>query len=313
MWKKIIPRLLLLFTLGLLPFLIVKWAYVQQYDINYYKSLGQADHLITGLSRAKRGISPSILSEQLQLEGQMLNFAFNNVQSPYGGYYHKAIKRKLNRQHKDGLFVLSVAPGAMMDAEDRNGAFVLPRERHFFFYKLWMENTSPNIEYMLRSPLKGGASLFQFLRNDWKVLLGWEESDWPEIIHEDGWGELDTARISRRIARGDAPPEETYQRSATREIYLLETIRFLKDYGRVVLVRLPISEKFRIYEEGLYPGFSESMATFADELEVEFIDYSYFYPDDRYPDGQHLAGPAARQFSRQLAEDLKNYVRDGDK
>src|SRR5690606_17884978 len=84
---------------------------------NYSKFTHQSSSLIIGLSRAHNGISPKILDSilaEIPYQGGFLNFAFEKTQSPYGGVYLEAIKKKIPEQTKQGIFILSVSPGSFM-------------------------------------------------------------------------------------------------------------------------------------------------------------------------------------------------------
>ena len=98
------------------------------------------------------------------------------------------------------------------------------------------------------------AVFFQFIRNNFQVIIGRQASRWPEIIHPDGWGELDEVKRASRLSPVIVP--RLFSRSITREQYLEKTIAFLQNHGKVVLVRLPMGEDYQEYEHKLYPEFS---------------------------------------------------------
>lgn len=304
MIKKAILKLGLLFALVGLPYLGAKIFYVTNYDVNYYKAGKKANHLVLGLSRAKRGISPAILKEELKLNGQMLNFAFNNMESPYGEAYFQAIQKKVIETEKNGLFILSVCPGAIMDLNQVNGSTGF-REESFFFYNLWCQNCSPNVEYVLRSPVKN-ESLFQFLHSQLTVALGSKRANTHEMIHADGWAELDPKMRYKR-----SKPlilKRTFSFSSSREKYLSETITFLQKQGTVVLVRLPVGKTFLEYEKTLYPSFDAVMTDLAAQHKVSYLNYVEADLGRSYHDGHHLFSDDARVISFRLAEDLKSKI-----
>ncbi len=297
---KIITKVSLLFFLVGLPYVGIKSCYVWNYDINYYKATGKANHLILGLSRAKRGLSPAIFEKELGLEGRMLNFAFNNLQSPYGPAYYKAVKSKVIKQEHKGLYLLSVTPGGVMNLVREDG--VRFREDSFFYYKLWSQNSSPNWEYILRSPVSNG-SLFQFIRNKYSVLFTGDDPKWPEIIHPDGWGELDISKRASRIK--PLILNNTYVKSSRREMYLEKTISFLKQHGTVILIRLPIGKEYQEYEEILYPNFDTLIYNMAKKHQVQYLNYFKSELNIPFHDGHHLFGEGAEIFTLQLVEELK--------
>ena len=300
MVKRIALKLLLLFLLTGVPYLCIKSYYVLQYDINYYKATGKANHLILGLSRAKRGLSPEVFKQELDLEGKMTNFAFNNLQSPFGPKYYQAIKRKVVKSEKNGVFIISVTPGSIMELVNDDYSLSL-REDGFFYYNLWFQNSNPNLEYILKSPIREG-SLFQFLRSKYKVILGLEASNWPEFMHEDGWGELDVSKRPSRLK--PLIIQRTFKPSFRRERFLRKTILFLQQHGTVILVRLPVGKDYQEYEKVMYPEFTEKIHRIAQDYQLTYLDYFGELSDLLFHDGHHLFGDGARKVSQAIAETL---------
>jgi hypothetical protein len=288
----------LLLLLGL-PYLYVLYQWTVQYDYDYCKATHAANSLVLGDSRTRRGISPEILRQELGLNGKMLNLAFNGVSSPYGEHYYRLIKKKIARGTTDGLFIVTVSPGSIMDYLGESPT--MPREGDFRFYNLWFVNLNPNLEYLIRN-VAGDRSLATELLNQKK------RKRHQDIFHPDGWVErkpndrrqfkrqLDELKVTQRMPR----------RSPAREEYLDKTVAHLKQYGQVVLVRLPIAEEMLAEETKVFPEFDGLIKGLAEKYGVPYHDFAGHGAEfEFYDDFHHLDGPSARAFSAALAEQIQ--------
>jgi hypothetical protein len=302
MVKKIFLKLVVLLLFVAVPYLFVKFHYVRHWDGNYYKTTGKANHLILGLSRAKRGLVPSVFEKELNLEGRMINFAFNNMESPYGPEYFAAVQRKVVASEKNGVFILSVSPGAILEFGKYKKGEKL-REESFFFYDLWCQTCEPNLEYILKSPVRGG-SLFEYFRKYFKAILQQQPVRPREIPHKDGWGELQP-QLKLGLG-GILNSNRQFDRSSLRESYLEKTIAFLQQHGQVSLLRLPITEEYQNYEEKMLPAFDSIIQSMADKYEVDYFNFLTTNDSLLFIDGHHLAGEGAREISTKVAKDIQS-------
>ena len=117
-------KLLFLITVCMIPFFMLTIPHAMQSNKYYWKSTHTAPHIVTGGSRAFRGINPAILKTELKLEGEALNIAFNGVRSPYGDYYNRLIRRKIETDKGNNLFILTVHPGLLSDYKEGKGWLV---------------------------------------------------------------------------------------------------------------------------------------------------------------------------------------------
>ena len=78
-----------------------------------------------------------------------------------------------------------------------------------------------------------------------------------------------------------------YQYSKTRYDYLVNTIRLLKDYGVVYLIRLPIREKIYQIDNKLIKNFDDLMVSLSRELNLSYTLLLY-NNEYSYTDGNHL-------------------------
>ncbi|MCB0568804.1 MAG: hypothetical protein KDC66_03535 [Phaeodactylibacter sp.] len=291
----LIAKLLALLAAVGIPYLFLLYRWVQANDFDYCKATYAANSLILGDSRTRKGIAPQALQEELGLQGKILNLAFNGVNSPYGELYYKLIRKKVARGATDGLFVVTVDPGSVMDYQGAYGQ----READFKFYKLWCANADPNIEYLIRN-VSGKNSLATELispRKRWRSY---------EVFHKNGWVERRPSGIQVRSFSEMKFNERNPVRSEKREKYLDKTIAFLKQYGQVVIVRMPVSEQMLAEENEAYPGFNGLLEGLGQKHGAPYFDFSGEGSHYSFYDGHHhLDGPGALAFSHALAERIR--------
>lgn len=278
------------------PYYILLTRQIKKLDPFYWKATYASPNLAIGASRAQKGLAPMVLQEELNLEHKALNLAFTGVDSPYGKPYFDLIKRKVKDTSTEGLFVLSVHPVSVMDYEFANGR----REEGFRFYDLWSVNSNPNYEYIFRN-VNGVQSLLP------QLLFKAKQGREYDTIHDDGWiertypEELKPKSIDEVRALNIRPV-----RSVSREKWLQKTIAFLKQKGKVVLVRMPIKQDILEKEEEVFPEFSTFIASMAAEEGVSFLDYTDRGEVFTYFDAfHHLDAQGARTFTKLLAKDIQ--------
>ena len=254
-----------------------------------------AGSLILGTSRAAQGIQPAVLLARLggQFEGPLLNYAFTLTHSPYGPAYLRSIQRKLRPEVKNSLFIMAVDPWSL-SLTGPEGAFP---EDNSFIGQLHQVSQNPNLAYLARFQTK------PFYR----LLLDYATA--TERLHPDGWLEVrigtDSAQVVARTARKlhDYRLLAASQHlSAGRLQALRQTIAFLKQHGRVVLVRLPVGSSMLQLEQVYQPGFDQLMRQMAADYELAYFDYSA--QPYATTDGNHLQREASAAFSQRLAADL---------
>lgn len=291
-WVLILKLILLLAITGL-PYLWLVGKKIIAEDHFYWKTTSKGDHLIIGGSRAQKGISPAILSKELELEGNFLNIAFTLVNSPYGEYYSNFIQKKLNINNKAQLFILEANAGLIMDFAGEEQA----RERDFRIYDLFFVNIHPNIEYFIRN---SNANYYTL-----KQLLMKSERLHEHKTHRDGWVEFIDQRDTFIPLERMRIFSHEFVKNQNREKSFRSLVENLADKGKVFLVRLPIHEEVTKLEDNENEFFSDMMNETANISNVYYLDYSRdgsnysFY--DYY---HHLTGTSARQFSKQLAKDI---------
>jgi len=288
-WKGI-----LLITISFIPYLMLRHESMLKHDLDYSKFTHKAEHLILGVSRAKVGLVPEILKETLGLEGQVLNFAFTGLVSPYEEPYAALARRKVrpNEQGHPALFILSVNTGNLSRSEN------LIRKPSPI-YDLFLVNASPNPDYILRNINMRVPFLSDLLQ---------EPEERPMFVaHSDGWGERTReseisdgeiyALYEEKLGDRELSPERLGVLSAL-------TIH-LERYGEVVLVRMPVDETMAAMEKRAVPDFDRQLTQFAAAHDAIYLSYARSGAEYTFSDPHHLLNTGARAFTQQLADDLK--------
>ena len=100
-----------------------------------------------------------------------------------------------------------------------------------------------------------------------------------------------------------------YQFSKVRLDYLSNTIDFLKQYGHVYLVRLPLSPQLMEIENQLAPNFSE-LLQISTEKSAGYLDLTSKNSLFSYTDGVHLSAKSSKLVSEKIALWIKDRERD---
>ncbi|MBJ6109860.1 hypothetical protein JAO73_12630 [Hymenobacter sp. BT523] len=259
-----------------------------------------AGSLVLGTSRAAQGIRPAVLAGQLgsRFEGPLLNYAFTLTHSPYGPAYLRSIQRKLRPGVKNGLFIVAVDPWSL----SLTGPEGVYPEDNSFIGQLHQVSQNPNLAYLTTYQTK---PLY-------RLLLDYATA--TERLHPDGWLEVNIGTDSAQVRARTARKLQDYRLlaasqhlSSGRLQALRQTIRFLQQHGRVVLVRLPVGAALLALEQQYQPGFDEQMRQLAAQAAAPYLDYSNV--PYATTDGNHLQRSASGPFSQQLASDLQKALR----
>ncbi|MCE7993804.1 MAG: hypothetical protein HEP71_17590 [Roseivirga sp.] len=294
---RLLKKGLFFALLTLVPYGALQYFIITNYDPIYTKLVGKHKFVITGVSRAKIGLSPMILHEEMELKAVPQNLAISNLSTPYGPFYYAFLQKKITIQEAaDHFHLISVSPVSIMDVDD---TLTYSRESHDLIYKLQSVSNRPNLEYVFRIPS------FEMLHN--QIRLSLTESQMVLKMHNTGWMEVNPKGDFRMsINYIDAP----YRPSLEREEYLRKTISLLEKTGNVFLIRMPVSSSMLQIEKNLYPNFDEVITKIAHESSVPYLDYtadgdSYEFYDNP---GHHLTGKSARDFTRVVTKDLKKIL-----
>ena len=104
-------------------------------DVNYFKfSSPKSSSMILGTSRALQGLVPQAI-DSVTGRNDLLNFAFTLGNSPYGKVYLDAIKKKIDRSKKNGIFILAVDPWAISSLSVQPNNEIIFIEKYLFKIK----------------------------------------------------------------------------------------------------------------------------------------------------------------------------------
>jgi len=298
---RLVSRLLLLALAGALGLAALGPVVLRgQVDAFYGRFTGPpAGSLVLGTSRAAQGIRPAGLTAGLaeQFEGPLLNYAFTLTHSPYGPAYLASIRRKLRPGVKNGLFLVAVDPWSL-SLTGPEGRYP---EDNSFIGQLQQVSQNPNLAYLTHYQTKPLYRLWL----DYATAI--------EHLHPDGWLEVSIGTDSAQVRARTARKLQDYRLLAASQHLsdgrlqaLRHTIEFLKQHGRVCVVRLPVGPALRQLEDVYQPGFDRLMRQTAATLAVPYLDYSA--APYATTDGNHLQRAASAAFSQRLAQDLRSVL-----
>lgn len=249
--------------------------------------------LILGTSRAAQGLQPEVFNDIL--EKKIFNYAFTLAHSPFGETYLNSIKKKLNTNSTDGVFIVTVDPWSISSFSSTPEDASSFRERKLFLAKTPLVNIKPNILYLLNS----------FNEKYYKLI---SDKKSKMFLHNDGWLEvninLDSIDLEEEIENKSKMYREEYLPTAKfskiRYQYLMKTIDILKKHGKVYLVRLPIHSKIMEIEDELMPDFNNDIKT-AIDLSNGYLDLTTKNSDFKYTDGNHIHKESGKIVSKVVA------------
>lgn len=261
------------------------------YGYKRFTSAGSKS-MILGTSRAAQSIQPSILNKEFEdsdFEIPFYNFSFTRSESPYGEVYFKAIKKKLDRNTTNALFILSVDPWSLSETNEvPNGLLI---EQGTALDKIWLY-TKPNLQYLIYFAPK--PIVFETNMQ----------------LHDDGWLEvtvpMDSASVTERIkSKMQEYTDVILKRSENRIQWLVKTIEFLKRHGTVVLCRIPAHPFFISQEDLSWPSFDDEMKSLSRKNGVNYISFMNRIDDYKTVDGNHLYKKDGLRFTKDLSDSIK--------
>jgi hypothetical protein len=269
-------------------------------DDNYmHFAVEKPENIILGDSRGSQAVQPKFLEKKLHKKFD--NFALNVVQSPYGPVYLKALKRKINPDTKNGIFILTVDPWNL----SLNNYVKKPKdfpEEHSPLKNMYFYDQSPNYEYLLKNY---GRSWFKIYSE--RAAAGRSNT----YLHKDGWMEVTVTMQKDSLAKRDIEKlnfykdlAKTQSLSQTRLNSLEDIIKFLKDKGTVYLVRIPASKDITALEKSYAPDFDEKMQQISTKYKVPFFDFSPKFNEYIYTDGNHMYKESGKVFTAQIADSI---------
>ncbi len=255
------------------------------------------DNLILGTSRSAQGLLPSEFSAILGKE--FFNYSFTIAHSPFGPVYLNSIKRKLNPDVKDGIFIITVDPWSISNNQEDPNDSLKFSENTLALANVKNVNIYPNFEYLFK----------QFKGEYYKIITSPEKNG---FLHDDGWYEVSvpmdsvamTKRLKNKVNNYKRENLPGRQLSTVRLDYLLKTIEFLNIHGDVYLVRLPVSTPIFQIEEQFMANFDD-IITPAIQASSGYLDLTVENDLYEYTDGNHLWKESGKKVSVKIASWIK--------
>jgi hypothetical protein len=299
--KKFLLKLSFYLAAGMLVFAVLGSFADGNTDDNYMHFAVEKPHnIILGDSRGSQAVLPSILKNKLHQNFD--NFSLNVVQSPYGPIYLEALKRKINSDTKNGVFILTVDPWNLSLDKNVKSLKDFPEE-HSPLKNMYTYDFSPNYEYLLRNY---GRSWFKIFTE--REAKGRSNT----YLHKDGWLEVNVNMQKDSVAKRETEKVDvfyanlvkTQSLSQKRLNSLEDMIKYLQPRGTVYLVRIPGSERLMKLENSYLPDFNEKMKAISKNYNIKFFDFSSKAKDYIYTDGNHMYKESGKVFTAQVADSI---------
>lgn len=300
---------------SILPFAVVVYSIylLKKNHHDYYErfSSPQQTAFILGSSRAA-SVDPQVLDSILVPSFphlKLYNYAFTWAHSPYGPVYLTSIKKKLDPKTKNSLFILTVEPTSLMVFKN------LPDEQQYYNENdKYLATTndvtsSPNLEYLLENYDKSITDELNLVarppKNEMATSKVLENGKYDLTMIKDFTPEKRKEVNKTKMLEYDKRVEGL-KKSENRLRYLSETIIFLQKYGKVILVRMPISRTAYGIENKYYQDFDDKVDSIAKRSMVNYINYNKVKHDFYWTDEVHLTRSSMNDFSKILGDTIKN-------
>lgn len=281
-------------------------------DIYYKKFTQESGGLIIGISKASKGINPSIIENELDsfnYDLPLVNFALNVNNSKYGDVYFEAIKKKLKPNSKKQLFILSVSPGSFAAPYSISANDIIKIDKNTILGKVSLVKTNPNYNYIVNTYNKP-------LYNALHPYEKWENY----TLHDNGWLEVklkeskaiqirNTKLWKSDVIRHFKENVIKQEISNYRINSFIEMVKFLKEKGDVFLVLIPEDKELMALEKNFSPNFESKIDSISNNLNVPFLNYSNLVDKFKTYDGLHFESEGAQEFTKTLSIDIKKHLK----
>jgi len=296
--KKFIGKTITFSILPLISFLGICFlanGYTDPFYIRF--TTPKQSNLIIGTSRAAQGIQPKVFKTILGKD--ISNYAFTVTQSPFGSIYFESIKKKHNKT-KGGIFIISVDPWSISSMCYNPNDAESFRENNLCLDNTEFVDMKPNFQY-----------LYKNLKGHYKDII--VPPSKSMYLHRDGWLEVkNIAMDSLSVLKRTNEKVKTYRYidlpkakfSSLRLEFLLKTITYLKNYGQVYLVRLPVHNDIMQIENELMPNFDHFINGAIDSSDG-YLDLTEYNNKFQFTDGNHLYKTSGKEVSVLIANWIK--------
>ncbi|SFC35249.1 hypothetical protein SAMN04489722_102266 [Algibacter lectus] len=261
----------------------------------------KASSMIFGDSRSLQGIQPRIINAHFEgsdIELPMFNYSFTLGQIAYGKPYLNSIKKKLDTTTTNGLFIITVHPFTLSNRGDKEGTYF---EKDMPPYNMEYVNSNPNYEYLIKN-----WNFFHF-RGIFRQSSN---------THKDGWMEeknlpKDT-RLLNQWKNGQISLytrySKTWTKSNTRLNDLNELANYLKNFGQVFLVRLPIDKELFEIENRYWPSFNEEILKITNKESINYLNFCKEENFFKTYDGIHIDKFSGVEFTKILSDSIQHHL-----
>jgi hypothetical protein len=304
--KKFLIRAALFLALIFTMFFIIFLSINKSLDPYYLRfTTPKQTSLVLGTSKAAQGIQPEVLNKILG-RSDIFNYSFNIDISPFGPNYFNIIEKKMDTTKRDGIFIVTIDPWSISSRLDELNDIKKFRELSFQGHINYV-NMNPNIFYLLLK-YEGPFLNLLFKKNTYSYL------------HNDGWLEInvpmDSSSIENRLNDKIKTYREknlpNYKYAEIRLEYAIKTIHYLKKFGEVYLVRLPIHPLLLEVENQFMPDFDSKVAKIKSETHVDYYDMTDLNSKLIFVDGNHLYNASGKIVSATIGEYILMKRRTGN-
>jgi len=258
------------------------------------------ESMILGTSKAAQGLQPEIFTEVIypEMKKHFYNYSFSLDDSPFGPAYLESIKKKLKPGTTDAIFVLTVDPWSLSGGENELGGIENFRDADGCLAKISIVDMNPNIDYLINA----------YKYSYYRILMNYKLQK-HEFLKKDGWLEIKVPMDSASEAKRTAGKVGFYRNEMLNKYkfmperfdYLVKTIEFLQQHGKVYLVRLPVTEGIFEVDDEAMPDFDEKMELLSKKYNVPYLSYRTRPHDFDYTDGNHLYKTSGAVVSAEIA------------
>ncbi len=286
-----------LLILAILSTITMVFYFVDGHSDPYYLKISspKQSNLILGISKSAQGLQPKQFDSILNKK--FYNYSFAISVSPYGETYLNSIKKKLDTTQNNSIFILTVDIWNISSTTKNPNDSLQFRENKSFLKDIPNVTKKPNYRYLIN----------YFNGKYYNIILKKN----PSLLHNNGWLEIfineEKSNVERRTSismENYKKRKEKYKLSSLRLKYLSETINFLKKYGKVYMVRLPIHPQLLEIENKLHPDFNLLIKP-AIEISNGYFDMTPYNEDYIYTDGVHLNKKSGKKVSNRISNWIK--------
>ncbi|RYH72804.1 hypothetical protein EVU94_11355 [Flavobacteriaceae bacterium 144Ye] len=284
---------LLVFALLILVSVYVFYMQADGYTDPFYNRFvsKKQTSLIVGTSRSAQGVDPQILNATLNRK-DIYNYSFTLGHSPYGEVYFESIKKKINEDSDDGVFIVTVDPWSLSVNinDDKNY-----QEEDRFLNKIHFVNQYPNLEYLL---LYFNQKNIDIIKNKKKSKTYLDHRGWLQVNLK--WDSLSMNKSLHKKILNYTELASELKISNSRIDWLVETVKYLKSKGSVYIVRLPVHPMMFEIEKKYDADFQSTIGDVI-KLSDGYYDMGFMNELFKYNDGNHLNKYSVADVSAKIA------------